>query len=58
MHVDKQNGAYMSADASDPQELELRVVVSCLCGCWEPNSGFLIYAIHNLTAEPSPQLCT
>ena len=41
--------------ASGPLELESQVAVSCLTGCWEPNTGLLKKQPVLLTAESSLQ---
>ena len=47
-----------SGQASDPLQMELQLVVSWECGCWELNSGSLEEQTVLLTTEPSLQpLC-
>lgn len=42
----------------DPLELELHVVMSRLCGCWELKANYLKEQYMYLTAEPSISVVT
>lgn len=59
MHVLKETGR---GQASGPLELDLQMIVSQQCGCWEPNLGALnhwaIFPIKKKTKKQNKQTKT